>query len=118
MQFKFTASIVDAIETKGQETIGVLVTNNKISNIVNILEKAYLNEDGRVGISKNVALAKIDEYLEAGNEIDDLVLDITEVLARDGFLSRDLPIEEMREMKKSRIKQVKEAIDEELEANQ
>lgn len=115
MQFKFKASTVDAIEKATGESIGNAITIVTIGNIAQFIEKALVNDDGRVGVSRSVALNKIDDYLEdETNDLDGLVLDITEALVRDGFLSRDLSVEKMRELKKKRAEDMMNEIDKSL----
>ncbi|CAM3606990.1 hypothetical protein ERUR111494_02575 [Erysipelothrix urinaevulpis] len=112
--FKFTASVVDAIEKRSGESIGNAVSNNTVGNITNFIELAHFDGD-KVGVSRSMAMKKIDEYLEEkSNDLDDLVLDITEQLVEDGFLSRGLSVEKMRELKKSKIQQVAEVMENEL----
>ncbi|QIK57767.1 hypothetical protein G7059_07905 [Erysipelothrix sp. HDW6A] len=116
MEFKFTASIIDAIEQTQKEPIGNVVSDNTIRNMARFIEKAGVKEDGTVGMSNSIALKKIDAYLEEPeNDMDLLVLDVTEALVRDGFLSRDLSVEKMRTLKKTRAKQAMEEIDKVIE---
>lgn len=114
--FKFNATIVDTIEKHKKMPIGNVMGDNSIGNIAYIIEKAGVREDGGVGMSNSLAFKQIDAYLEAGNDTDDLNLDITEALIRDGFLSRALNVNEMRELKTARgemaSKQIREAIKE------
>jgi hypothetical protein len=63
-----------------------------------------------VGVSRAKALSVIDEYL-AENDKDELVMDIMEALIDGGFLSRDLDVAKVRELKAKRQAQVNEEID-------
>lgn len=115
--FKFTASNVDAIEQNKKAPIGNVISDNSIRNLAYIIEKAGLNEHGSVGMSNSLAMKQIDNYLETtAKDTDDLVLDITEALIRDGFLSRTLDVASMRELKVARAEQatvqIKKAIQE------
>lgn len=76
--FKFNASTVDSIEKRTGESIGNALTNTTISNIATFVELASVSEEGKVGMSRSLALKSIDAYLEEENDMDDLVLDITE----------------------------------------
>lgn len=116
MEFKFNATIVDSIEQQVKTSIGNAVSDNTVQNITRFIEKAGVNDDGRTGMSRSVALKKIDDYLEDGEkDTDDLVLEITESLVRDGFLSRQLQVEKMKELKKTRIEMAMAEIDKALE---
>lgn len=96
LNFKFTASIVDDIEKTKGLAIENCVGDTTVNNLAMIISKSLINDDGRVGTSRNVALTKIDEYL-IDNDKDTLVLDIMEALVRDGFLSRTLDVNNVRE---------------------
>ncbi len=110
MNFKFTASIVDEIEKAKGLPIENCIADNTISNLALIISKALVNESGITGVSRNVALSKIDEYLKEADTYE-LVLDITESLISDGFLSRTLDVNKMRELAKKRQTQVNEQLD-------
>lgn len=112
--FKFNASTVDSIEKRTGESIGNALTNTTISNIATFVELASVSEEGKVGMSRSLALKSIDAYLEEENDMDDLVLDITEQLVADGFLSRGLSVGKMRALKESKVQEFAKAVDREL----
>ena len=62
-----------------------------------------------VGVGKTKALAVIDEYL-AENDKDELVMDIMEALINGGFLSRDLDLAKVRELKAKRQAKLSEEL--------
>lgn len=93
--FKFTATIVDEIEKTKGLPIENCVADNTINNLALLISKALVNENGNVGISRSVALSKIDEYLK-DNDKDNLLIDIMEALVEAGFLSRTLDVQNMR----------------------
>lgn len=93
--FKFTATIVDEIEKTKGLSIENCVADNTINNLALLISKALVNENGNVGVSRSVALSKIDEYLK-DNDKDNLLIDIMEALVEAGFLSRTLDVQNMR----------------------
>ena len=93
--FKFTATIVDEIEKTKGLAIENCIGDSTINNLALIISKALVNENGNAGVSRAVALSKIDEYLQE-NDKDNLLLDIVEALVEAGFLSRTLEVSKMR----------------------
>jgi hypothetical protein len=114
LNFKFNATKVDEIEQARKLPIENCVGDSSISSICLFVQKGLVNdESGTVGCSKSVAMDTIDKYLET-NEKTELMLDIMEALCDGGFLSRELDIENLRQVKKKREKQVKEMVSNEL----
>ena len=102
---KFTASSVDEIEKAKGLSIESCMADNTINNLALLLSKSLVSENGITGVSRAVALSTIDEYLKEKDK-DNLLLDITEALVRDGFLSRSLDVNKMREAFGKRVTQV------------
>lgn len=109
--FKFNASRVDEIEKIKGLPIENCIGDDTINNLALFIQKGLVDDNGNVGVSKNVAFTKIDEYLEEHDK-NDLLLDITEALVEAGFLSRSLDITKMREISKKRADEVQKMIDE------
>ena len=107
--FKFNATIVDEIEKVKGLSIENCIADNTINNLALLISKGLVNDNGNVGTSRAVALSKIDEYLK-DNDKDNLLLDITEALVSDGFLSRTLDVNKMRELMQKRQAQVSEQL--------
>ena len=113
LNFKFTATSVDEIEQARQLPIQNCIGDTSIKMLALFLQKGLVNDNGNVGVSKSVALSKIDEYLEE-NDTDNLIFDITEALVNAGFLSREMDISKMRELKSKKLSEAMEAIDNEV----
>lgn len=106
---KFTASIVDEIEKAKGLSIENCIGDTTVNNLALLISKSLVNENGSIGVSRNVALSTIDEYLKE-NDKDNLLLDITEALVNDGFLSRSLDVSKMREALAKKGTQVNEQL--------
>jgi hypothetical protein len=109
LNLKYTAIKVDEIEQSKKHSIEECITDTTIGNIVLFIQKGLIDDNGNHGVSKNVALATVDEYLQEKDK-DELVLDIMEALINGGFLSRDLDVEKLREYKAKRQAQATEEI--------
>lgn len=107
--FKFTATIVDEIEKTKGLPIENCVADNTINNLALIISKALVNENGNAGVSRAVALTKIDEYLK-DNDKDNLLIDIMEALVEAGFLSRTLDVQNMRAVVTKKATQMNEQL--------
>jgi len=107
INFKFNATIVDEIEqAKNKLPIENIVTDTTLSNLALFVMKASVNDDGRVGCSKTVALKLIDEYLEdENNDKNTLVFDVMEALADAGFLSRQMDVKAFRQQQETLIQE-------------
>lgn len=104
LNLKFNASIVDAIEKAAGVPIENCVGDTSVSGIARILQHAIIDDNTKTaGISRSVAIAKLDTYLEGGSDRFDLLIDITEQLVADGFLPRSVDTEKMRERKESGV---------------
>lgn len=101
LNLKFTASKVDEIEQTKQLPIENCVADNTVSNIALFIQKGLVNDSGSVGVSKAQAFTIIDEYL-VENDKDELMMDIMEALVGGGFLSRDVDVAKVRELKNKR----------------
>ena len=101
LNLKYTAVKVDEIEQSKQLPIENCVADNTINNLALFIQKGLVNDSGSVGVSKAQALTVIDEYL-ANNDKDELLMDIMEALMNGGFLSRDVDLAKVRELKAKR----------------
>ena len=109
MNLKYTATRVDEIEQSKKLPIENCIADTTVGNLALFIQKGLVNDSGSVGVSRAQALTAIDEYL-AENDKDELVMDIMEALMDGGFLSRDVDIAKVRELKASRKAQLSEEI--------
>ena len=109
MNLKYTATRVDEIEQSKKLPIENCIADTTVGNLALFIQKGLVNENGNVGVSRAQALTAIDEYL-AENDKDELVMDIMEALMDGGFLSRDVDIAKVRELKANRKAQLSEEI--------
>ncbi len=110
LNLKYNATKVDEIEQMRKVPIENCVSDSSISMLSLFIQKGLIDENGVHGVSKNVAMNVIDDYLKDG-EKDDLLLDITEALIKDGFLSRRLDVEKIRAMKNKRLTEAQEKME-------
>lgn len=101
MNLKYTATRVDEIEQSKKLPIENCIADTTVGNLALFIQKGLVNDSGNVGVSRAQALTAIDEYL-AENDKDELVMDIMEALMDGGFLSRDVDLAKIREMKAKR----------------
>ena len=109
LNLKYNAMRVDEIEQSKKLPIENCIADTTIGNLTFFIQKGLVNDSGSVGVSKAQALTVIDEYL-AENDKDELVMDIMEALINGGFLSRDVDLAKVRELKAKRQAQVNEEI--------
>ena len=109
MNLKYTATRVDEIEQSKKLPIENCIADTTVGNLALFIQKGLVNDSGNVGVSRAQALTAIDEYL-AENDKDELVMDIMEALMDGGFLSRDVDIAKVRELKANRKAQLNEEI--------
>lgn len=109
LNLKYNATKVDEIEQAKKLPIENCIADTTIGNLALFIQKGLIDDNGVHGVSKNVAMNVIDAYLEE-NDKDELVMDIMEALINGGFLSRDLDVAKVRELKNKRASQVNEEI--------
>lgn len=109
LNLKYNATRVDEIEQSKKLPIENCIADTSVGSLCLFIQKGLVNDSGSVGVSKAQALTTIDEYL-ADNDKDELVMDIVEALMNGGFLSRDLDLPKMRELKTKRQAQLNEEI--------
>ena len=110
MNLKYTATRVDEIEQSKKLPIENCIADTTVGNIALFIQKGLVNDSGTVGVSRAQALTAIDEYL-AENDKDELVMDIMEALINGGFLSRDVDLTKVRELKAKRQAQMNAALE-------
>lgn len=110
LNLKYTATKVDEIEQSKKLPIENCIADTTIGNIALFIQKGLIDDNGQHGVSKTVAFGVIEKYLEE-NDKDELVFDIMEALINGGFLSRDLDLTKVRELKAKRQAQVKEELE-------
>lgn len=113
LNLKYNATRVDEIEQNKKLPIENCIADTTIGNLALFIQKGLIDDNGNYGVSKAVAIDTIDKYLEE-NDKDDLVMDIMEALINGGFLSRDLDLAKVRELRAKRQAQVNEEIDKAL----
>lgn len=109
LNLKYNASRVDEIEQAKKLPIENCIADTTIGNLTLFIQKGLVNDSDGVGVGKAKALTVIDEYL-AEHDKDELVMDIMEALIDGGFLSRDLDLAKVRELKAKRQAQLNEEI--------
>ena len=109
LNLKYNASNVDEIEQAKKLPIENCIADTTVTNLALFIQKGLVNDNGVHGVSKAVALDTIDNYL-VENDKDELVMDIMEALIKGGFLSRDLDLAKVRELKSKRASQVNEEL--------
>jgi hypothetical protein len=110
LNLKYNATRVDEIEQAKKLPIENCIADTTIGNLTLFIQKGLVDDNGNHGVSKNVAMATIDAYLE-DNDKDELVMDIIEALINGGFLSRELDLEKVRALKAKRQEQLNEEMD-------
>ena len=110
LNLRYTAVKVDEIEQTKQLPIENCIADTTVGNLALFIQKGLVNDSGSVGVSKAQALTVIDEYL-VENDKDELVMDIMEALVHGGFLSRDVDVAKVREIKQKRQAQLTEELE-------
>lgn len=110
LNLKYNATRVDEIEQSKNLPIENCIADTTIGNLALFVQKGLVNDSGSVGVSKAQALTVIDEYL-AENDKDELVMDIMEALIDGGFLSREVDLAKVRELKAKRQAKLNEEMD-------
>lgn len=105
LNLKFNALRVDEIEQVKKLPIENCIADTTLGNLALFIQKGLVDGNGVHGVSRNVAMSTIDAYLEE-NDKDELVMDIMEALIDGGFLSRDLDLAKVRELKAKRQAQL------------
>ena len=113
LNLKYTATRVDEIEQAKKLPIENCIADSTVGNLALFIQKGLIDDNGVHGVSKAVAFDVIDNYL-GEHDKDELVMDIMEALINGGFLSRDLDVAKVRELKSKRASQVNEEIDKAL----
>jgi len=109
LNLKYNATKVDEIEQAKKLPIENCIADTTVTNLALFIQKGLIDDNGVHGVSRSVAIATIDAYLEE-NDKDELVMDIMEALINGGFLSRDLDVAKVRELKSKRASQVNEEL--------
>ena len=109
LNLKFTAVKVDEIEQSKQLPIENCIADTTVKNLALFIQKGHINDSGSIGVSNAQAMSIIDEYL-VDNDKDELVMDIMEALINGGFLSRELDLAKVRELKAKRQEQLNEEL--------
>lgn len=113
LNLKYNATKVDEIEQAKKMSIENCINDTTVGNLALFIQKGLISDSGTHGVSRAVAIDTIDKYLEE-NDKEELVMDIMEALIDGGFLSRELDVKKLRELKAKRQAQVNEEIDNNL----
>lgn len=110
LNLKYNATKVDEIEQSKKQPIENCIADTSINTLALFIQKGLVDDNGNYGVSRAVAISKLDEYL-AEKDKDELVMDIMEALCDGGFLSRELDLTKMRQLKLKRVEKMNEEID-------
>ena len=113
LNLKYNATKVDEIEQAKKLPIENCIADTTVGNLALFIQKGLIDDNNTHGVSRAVAISTIDKYLEEYDK-DELVMDIMEALINGGFLSRDLDVKKIRELKTKRQAQVNEQINNSL----
>lgn len=113
LNLKYNATKVDEIEQAKKASIEQCIQDTSIAGLALFIQKGLVDNNGVHGVSKAVAMSTIDEYLK-DNDKEELVMDIMQALIDGGFLSKELDVKKLRELKEKRLAQVNEQIDNSL----
>lgn len=113
LNLKYNATKVDEIEQAKKLPIEQCINDTSVGNLALFIQKGLIDDNGNHGVSRSVAIDTIDNYL-ADNDKEELVMDIMEALINGGFLSRELDVKKLRDLKAKRLAQVSEEIDNNL----
>lgn len=113
LNLKYNATKVDEIEQAKKASIEQCIQDTSIAGLALFIQKGLVDDNGVHGVSKAVAMSTIDEYLK-DNDKEELVMDIMQALIDGGFLSKELDVKKLRELKEKRLAQVNEQIDNSL----
>ena len=87
--------------------------NTTIDNLCLLVQKGLIDDNGIHGVSRNVALAKIDEYLQEYDK-QELLLDIIGALVDGGFLPKSLDVKKLKKAVKMQTGKINQAVEESL----
>lgn len=113
LNLKYNAMKVDEIEQAKKQSIENCISDTTVGNLALFIQKGLVDDNGVHGVSRAVAIDTIDKYL-AEKDKEELVMDIMEALIAGGFLSRELDVKKLKELKAKRQAQVNEQIDNSL----
>jgi len=85
LNLKYNAMKVDEIEQAKKLPIENCIADTTIGNLALFIQKGLIDDNGNHGVSKNVAMDIINNYL-AEYDKDELVMDIMEALINGGFV--------------------------------
>ena len=113
LNLKYTATKVDEIEQSKKLPIENCIADSTIGNLILFIQKGLVDDNGIHGVSRNVAIDTIDKFL-AENDKDELLMDIMEALINGGFLSREIDLGKVRELKAKKVIQANEQLEKSL----
>lgn len=110
LNLKYNATKVDEIEQAKKTSIENCINDTSVSNLVLFIQKGLVDDNGIHGVSRTVAIDTLDKYLVESDK-EELLMDIMEALIDGGFLSRDLDVKKLRELKAKRQAQINQEIE-------
>jgi hypothetical protein len=109
LNLKYNARKVDEIEQTKKLPIENCLADTTVGNLTLFIQKGLIDDNGVHGVSKNVAIDVIDNYL-AENDKDELLMDIMEALINGGFLSREVDLSQIRALKSKKQQEMKDEL--------
>lgn len=111
MNLKYTALRVDEIEKAKGMSIENCIGDTTIDNLALFVQKGLVDDNGVYGVSRSIALTKIDEYLKDKDK-QELILDIMEALIEGGFLPKSLDVTSLRTSIREKTKEINKGLQE------
>ena len=102
INLKFNAMKIAEIEDEKNSPLTSLIDDFKMSTLALLIEKGG-------NLSNEESYKKIDEELASGKETQEILLDILEMVQRDGFLPKIMDFQTIREqmaIKKKELKKI------------
>jgi hypothetical protein len=103
MNLKFNAMKIAEIEDEKNSPLATMIDDFKMSTLALFIEKGG-------EISREEAYRKIDEELATGKETQEVLLDILEMVQRDGFLPKIMDIQTIREQMIQKKKEIRKTL--------
>lgn len=103
INLKFNAMKIAEIEDEKNSPLTAMIDDLKLSTLALFIEKGG-------DLSREEAYRKIDEELSAGKETQEILLDILEMVQRDGFLPKIIDIQTIREQINQKKKEIKKTL--------
>ena len=110
LNLKYTALKVDEIEKAKGKAIELCIDDTRIDNMCLFVQKGLVDDNGKHGVTRNVALSKIDDYWQEYDK-QELLLDIIEALVAGGFLPKSPNLTPLKERLNIRVEKANQIIE-------